>query len=373
MQQYYAWAACLILGLYGAVACRTETQVAEPFTFPATVDVVEEYGLAFEVIDPEFLKIVDVAGAIEVLAGGFTWSEGPVWVQEAGQLLFSDVPNNVVYRYDPRGEHVKAAGIWGVDTFLYPSGYLVDPAIEGEPGANGLLLDQDGALLLAQHGERQVARLKTPLSAALATGRLQLDTANLDVIASRYTGRRLNSPNDIAQGKDGSIYFTDPTYGVDKTFGDSARELDFAGVYRVAPGSTSPVLLYRGLVRPNGVVLNPSGDSLIVSNSETERLIWMRCPLRTEGDTAKLNCLPFADLTSRVGEANPGNADGMVMLDSGVLLATGPGGVLVFSPGGRLLGVIRTGRPTANVTVGGPDGRDIFITANDLLLQARLK
>ena len=373
MPQRLRLCSCVLLGVVFATACRSTPEVAEPQTFPTTVPVVEEYGFAFEVIDSAFLGVVDVPGAIEVLAGGFAWAEGPVWVPQAGQLLFSDVPGNVVYRYDPRGRHVRSDGVWGVDTFLYPSGYLANPAIGGEPGANGLLLDREGRLLLAQHGERQIARLRAPLPVAIARGRQTVDSSLFVALARSYRGRRLNSPNDLAQAPDGAIYFTDPTYGVDQTFGDTARELDFSGVYRLRAGDTTLTLLYDSLPRPNGIVLTPDADALIVANSEPKRVVWLRCPLGAPDDSTRLTCTTFADATARISDHNAGSADGMAMLPSGALLATGPGGVLVYDPTGRLLGVIRTGRPTANVTVGGRDGRDIFITADDLLLQARLK
>ena len=348
-----------------------------PRTYPYVDTVDAARGFAFDVEDPRFDEVIDVASAITILAGGFDWSEGPLWVEDGRRLLFTDVPGNVVYRYDPdRVTMRRDEGIWGVDTFMYPSGFLADPAISGEPGANGLLLDTDGGLLLAQHGERQLVGFRQNLQAVLDQRRyLRPDSAAFAPLATNYHGRKLNSPNDLTRATDGTLYFTDPPYGVDKTFGEAARELDFSGVYRVNRDSVdrSATLLYRGLDRPNGIVLTPDETALIVSNSQNERMVWMRCPLKPLGDTTELDCTVFADLTERVGEANPGSADGMYMLGSGLLLATGPGGVLLFDEDGTELGTIRTGRPTANVTVGGRDGRDIFITADDLLLEVRLK
>ncbi len=346
---------------------------AQARTYPYTKVVDSTQGLAFEVLDPAFEEVIEVPSAIAVLAGGFTWSEGPVWVEGANRLLFTDVPGNVMYRYRPRNGAVrKDEGVWGVDTFMFPSGYLANYFIEGEPGANGLTLDNDGALLMAQHGERQVVRFRQNLKAALSEKRITPDSTAFEVLAKAYRGRRLNSPNDLVQARDGKIYFTDPPYGVDKTFGEAARELDFSGVYRIDSSGGSPTLLYRQLERPNGIVLTPDESAFIVSNSFKERMLWMRCPVGKPSDTLELECSVFADFTDKVGDANPGSADGMVMLDSGVLLATGPGGVIVFGPEGKHLGTIRTGRPTANVTTGGRDGRDIFITADDLLLEVRL-
>ncbi len=354
-------------------ACRGGDGGAQAKTYPHTKVVDESEGFAFEVLDPAFDEVIDVASAIEVLAGGFTWAEGPVWVEDGGRLLFTDVPANVVYRYNPRNNESRREGVWGVDTFMFPSGYMAYYFIEGEPGANGLVLDRGGDLLMAQHGERQVVRFRQNLSEALKADRITPDTTAFEVLAKAYRGKRLNSPNDLVQASNGKIYFKDPPYGVDKTFGEQARELAFSGVYRIDSFGASPTLLYSELERPNGIVLTPDESALIVANSFPERMVWMRCPLAGPNDSTEVECSVFADLTADVGEANPGSADGMYMLDSGVLLATGPGGVIVFSAEGKVLGKIRTGRPTANVTVGGRDGRDIFITADDLLLEVRLK
>ena len=342
-------------------------------TYPAAVVVDSALGFGFDIRDARFREVIDVPAGVVVLAGGFDWSEGPEWVPGADELLFSDVPGNVVYRYDPATVHARGPGVWGVDTFLYPSGYLAHPTAEGEPGSNGLQLDGEGRLLLMQHGERRVARFRENLRDALARRRpIRPRTGAFDVLADRYDGKRLNSPNDVAVAGDGTLYFTDPPYGVDKTFGEEARELDFSGVYRIRPGHNIPELLYRGLERPNGIVLTPDESALIVSNSQGENMRWERLSLGTVGEDSLLRAEVFADLTDRVGPDAPGSADGMYMLDSGVLLATGPGGVIVFAEDGTELGTIRTGRPNANVTVGGVDGRDVFITADDLLVEARL-
>lgn len=368
-------------------ACGGGSPVADenpPMSYPRAIAVDSALGLGFDIRDPRFEEVIDVGAGVVVLAGGFQWSEGPVWVADAGELLFSDVPANVVYRYDPTTvEARERSGVWGVDTFLYPSGYLAEPTISGEPGANGLLLDGEGRLVLMQHGERQVARFRENIANALSRERAIRPTAeDFDVLAGTFDGRRLNSPNDVALAADGTLFFTDPPYGVDKTFGEDARELDFSGVYRLRPGEPEPTLIFRDLKRPNGIVLAPDGRDLIVSNSQTKDMRWVRLsPSATPTDPGAppargavelYSAEAFADLTARVGPDNPGAADGMFMLDSGVLLATGPGGVIAFAPDGAELGTIRTGRPNANVTLGGADGRDVFITADDLLLEARL-
>ena len=359
-------------------------------TYPYTLDVDADLGLGFELRDAAFAKTLDTTAGIEVLASGFAWSEGPVWVDTMDMLLFSDVPGNVVYshtRYSaatPRKPiDPSRPGVQGVDTFLYPSGYLADPTAAGEPGANGLLLDPDDRLLLAQHGERRLARWAGDFVEG-PRGRYAHADAAYEPLATHYRGRRLNSPNDLVRLSGGDVLFTDPPYGVDKTFGADARELDFSGVYRLpaaalrgdAAAPAEPELLLRTMTRPNGIAVTPDESAVIVSNSDPQRAQWRICPLgqpRADTSEVELDCTVLADVTALVGEANPGLPDGMAMLPGGVLLATGPGGVLALSPDGEHLGTIRTGRATANVTLGGGDGRDVYITADDLLLRARLR
>lgn len=358
-------------------ACRQNTAPALAPTsvdYPYTVAVASADGLAFDVLDPTFLTLVDTAAGIEVLARGFDWSEGPAWVPALDALLFTDVPQNVVYRWRAGGAPLDPADatgdavVVGVDTFLYPSGYWDDPRIVGEAGANGLWVANDGALLLAQSGSRRVGRYRTALAPDAAT--LTAAGGDFDALAERFGSKRFNSPNDLVQGADGTIYFTDPPYGVDKTFGEAARELDFSGVYRVRPGG-EPELLLDSLPRPNGIALTPDGDRLIVSNAERTRELWLICDLQAGGPPSA--CRTFADATAAATDANPGNNDGMAMRADGVLFATGPGGVWCFSASGQHLGTIRTGSATSNVALGGTDGRSVFITADDRLLRARLR
>jgi len=340
-------------------------------------------GFGYEVLDPSFETFVDTESSIDILASGFQWSEGPVWVPNINSLLFSDVPNNIVYRWGPSSTAISTSSesfpkpvatvtekgtIIGVDTFLYPSGYLAQPDICCEPGANGLLLDEKNRLWMAQHGERQVAIWNGTWGEELAFAK-----TSYTPVVSTYTGKKFHSPNDLALASNGDLYFTDPTYGVDKTFGEEARELDITGVYRVKSGTGEAELLYSGLLRPNGVVLTPDEKYFIVASSEPKRSLFMKCDTRAEPMPEAERCKLFADVTSLRSEENKGNCDGMVMHPSGMLLATGPGGVLCFSESGKHLGTIRTGRPTANVTLGGLEGKDIFITANQLLLRTRLR
>ena len=359
------------------------TENKENISVPVSgIQVIDSLnGFGYEILDPAFSDFVNTQAPIEILASGFQWSEGPVWVPAINSLLFSDVPNNVVYRWGPKSLELEQKTVFpdpvatvtekgniiGVDTFLYPSGYLADPGIQGEAGANGLILDQQGRLWLAQHGERQVAIWDGTFDRTSAFAKTSYTT-----VVGTYKGKKFNSPNDLVLAENGDLYFTDPTYGVDKTFGEEARELDVTGVYRVKKGAEEAELLYNGLLRPNGIVLTPNEQHFIVASSEPERSLFLKCSTSSEQQEDEERCKLFTDVTSLRSNENPGNCDGMVMHPSGMMLATGPGGVLCFSESGKHLGTIRTGRPTANVTLGGLDGKDIFITSNQVLLKTRL-
>lgn len=299
-------------------------------------------------LDPRLDALLAPGARPERIVSGRTWLEGPLWDRRAGALLFSDIPENAVLRWR-EGE--------GVSTFLAPSGYTGAAPFAGrEPGSNGLAFDREGRLLLAQHGDRRIARRE-------ADGRIA-------TLADRYEGRRLNSPNDLAVAPEGSLYFTDPPFGLPKAFDDPAKELPFSGVYRLAPdGALS--LLTRELRAPNGVALSPDGRTLYVSNADAARPVWMAYPLGEDGSLGAGRV--FADGAEWV-RANPdlGNPDGMKTDAAGNLFASGPGGVYVFSPEGTPLGAIRLGVKTSNCAWGG-DGSDLYITASDAIYRVRTR
>jgi gluconolactonase len=311
---------------------------------------------AIERLDPALDRLVSPGARIEQLARGFQWAEGPVWRRDAGgaaggYLLFSDVPGNTIYRWqDGRG----------LSVFLRPSGFAGPNPPGRELGSNGLTLDLSGALVVADHGNRMVARVDDR-------------TFTKTVLADRFEGRRLNSPNDVTFGANGDLYFTDPPYGLRGQDADPAKELAFNGVYRRAADGTLG-LVTRELSRPNGIALSPDGRTLYVANSDPARAVWMAYDVAPDGSVAGA---PAArgrvvfDATRLVGPARPGLPDGMRVAADGTLFATGPGGVLVLTPGGRHLGTIVTGQPTANCAFG-DDGRTLYLTANDRLLRVRL-
>ena len=327
--------------LVGLFVCAHNPDVVETAVF-SNVRVTVPDGPA-----DAFRQLVLPGAEPDVLASGFTWSEGPVWRPAEGDLLFSDVPENTVYRW---------AESDGLSVFLRPSG-LAFGAGEGqrEVGANGLALDGEGRLLLAVHGTRSVMRLG--------------DHFTRDTLAAGVDGRRFNSPNDLVLHSSGALFVTDPPYGLAEGDASALKELPFNGVYRLDPDGTV-TLVDDGLSRPNGIALSPDERTLYVANSDPQRAIWMAYPVAADGSVGEGTLL--FDATAWVGPSRPGLPDGMAVDVDGNVFATGPGGVLVLSPAGDHLGTIPMEKATANVTFGDPDGRSLYLTSSDRLLRLRV-
>ncbi|MCR9245424.1 MAG: SMP-30/gluconolactonase/LRE family protein [bacterium] len=322
--------------------------VHDPADVLATIGSVQQN-------DPAFAALVPKNATLEVLATGFAWSEGPVWIAEdGGYLLFSDIPPNKVWKWQSgRGKSV----------YLSQSGYLATiprphHIAPDEPGSNGLLLDPEGRLVLCQHGLRQVGRMRAPLGEP---------RPEFEAIATRWNGKRFNSPNDAAFHSNGDLYFTDPPYGLTRKMQDPEKEIDFQGIYRVTPDG-EVTLLSRAMSRPNGIAFSPDEKTLYVANSDPERALWMAFPVLDDGKLGAGRVL--FDATSMV-PGLPGLPDGLAIDELGNLFATGPGGVLVLTPAGKHLGTLLTGRPTSNCKFG-DDGRTLYITANESLARVRL-
>lgn len=299
-----------------------------------------------ERLDPGLSRLVAADARIELLAEGFAWSEGPVWRRDGGYLLFSDVPRNTIYKWKD-GE--------GLTVFLRPSGFMGPNPPGRELGSNGLTLDARGALVIADHGNRQVARLD--------------ETAwTKTTLADRYQGKRLNSPNDLAYRSNGDLYFTDPPYGLKGLNDDPSKELERNGVYRLTPAGAL-TLVASDVGFPNGIAFSPDERTLYVANSDDKRPIWMAYDVQPNGSLARGRV--FFDGAALVQRGARGLPDGMRVDRDGNIFATGPGGVLVFSAQGRHLGTIVTGQPTANCAFG-DDGSTLYITANNQLLRVRL-
>lgn len=282
---------------------------------------------------------------IEVLASGFDWSEGPAYDRLGGYVLFSDIPRNSVMKWSPGG---------GTELFMKPAGYTGVAPYGREPGSNGLIFDKQGRLILMEHGDRRVARMDRD------GGKVTL--------ADRYQGKRLNSPNDGTLKTDGSLYFTDPPYGLPKQADDPRRELDFCGVYRLDERGLT--LLTRDMTRPNGIAFSPDEKTLYVANSDPKKAVWMAYEVKGDGTVGTGRVL--ADVTSMVGPQNPGLPDGMKVDQNGVIFATGPGGVHIYAPDGKRLGMLATGEATANVGWG-DDGSTLYITADMYLCRVKTR
>lgn len=310
---------------------------------PQTIGTIER-------LDPAIDSLVPSDAVIEVLAEGFDWAEGPVWIEDGEYLLFSDVPQNRIYRWKEGAGHQ----VW-----LEPSGYTGDALRGGGPGSNGLLLDSEGRLVLCQHGDRRVARMDAPVTAPEPI---------FTTLADRYEGKRFSSPNDAVFDSRGALFFTDPPYGLPDGPDDPTKETPFNGVYRLGVDG-EVTLLTDELSRPNGIALSPDEKTLYVANSDPERAIWMAYDLLPSGRIE--NGRVFFDATEQVAE-RPGLPDGLKVDEAGNLFATGPGGVLVFSPDGRHLGTIRTTQATANCAFD-QDGTTLYMTAGSYLLRVRLE
>jgi gluconolactonase len=304
---------------------------------------------SIERIDPAIDEIIPSDAEIEILGEGFNWSEGPVWVAKGEYLLFSDVPENKVYKWK-EGE--------GVSEYLSPSGYTGEMERSGEGGSNGLLLDKDGNLVLCQHGDRRVARMNTALDAP---------KAEYITLAGVWNDKKFNSPNDAAYDSKGDLYFTDPPYGLPGQDESPDKEIDFSGVFRLTTDGQVD-LLTEELNRPNGIAFSPDEKKLYVANSDPERAIWMVYNLNEEGliESGQL----LYDATEWVPEAK-GLPDGLKVDGKGNVFATGPGGVWVFGPEGTLLGRILTGEATANCAFS-EDGKTLYMTADMYLMRLEL-
>ena len=308
--------------------------------------VGKEYPVFGEIerLDPAFDALVAPGAPIEKLAGGFDWAEGPVWNPKTKTLLFSDVPRNVVFEWKE--------GL-GTREILLPSGYTGSGARGGESGSNGLALDRQGRLVLCQHGDRRVARYE-------GGGRFT-------TLARHYKDRRFNSPNDLVFHSNGDLYFTDPTYGLEKGDQDPAKELLYSGVYLLRARTGEVVLLAGDLRFPNGIELSPDQKTLYVAISDPNNPVVMAYDLQVDGTAS--NGRVFFDARPLAADRK-GLPDGLKVDQRGNVFATGPGGVLVISPAGQHLGTIRTGELIANCAWGN-DGSTLYLTSDMFL--ARVK
>lgn len=329
----------LILTVCAVLICHQSVMAQESAVLGTIGKIVRFDDRVNELISPD--------AQIELLASGFEWSEGPLWIPHAdgGYLLFSDIPRNSVMRWK-QGE--------GTSLFMKPSGYTGVADYGREPGSNGLTLDLQGRIIFCEHGDRRISRLEAD--------------GGKRTLADNYNGRRFNSPNDAVVKSNGDIYFTDPPYGLPEQHRDPRRELDFCGVYRLSTDGRV-ALLTREMTRPNGIAFSPDEKVLYVAQSDSRAAIINAFGVKSDGTLAQPKVLQ--DFTELMGKL-PGAPDGLKVDNKGNLFATGPGGVHVITPEGKLLARIHTGERTSNCAWG-DDGSVLYMTVDDHLCRIKTK
>ncbi|MBO0947950.1 SMP-30/gluconolactonase/LRE family protein [Fibrella sp. HMF5405] len=297
-------------------------------------------------IDARLNQLIPVGATIEVIGSGFGHLEGPVWVRDSVMLLFSDSEHQTIYRWSPSK---------GLSKFLTETGYTGRLPYSKEPGTNGLAITREGHLLICEHGDRRVAILPMTPKNGKRT------------LTDSFEGKRLNSPNDVVVHSSGSVYFTDPPYGLPKREKDSTRETPFSGVYRLA--STGRLaLLTRDLNWPNGLAFSPDEQTLYLTESDSLNSRIMAYPVRADGDLGKGKV--FFEMSNVPKQLPNDRADGLKVDRDGNVWATGHGGVLILTPTGVLLGRISTGETIANVAWG-DDGSTLYMASGPYLCRIR--
>ncbi len=292
--------------------------------------------------------LISKTAQIQKLGGNYMWSEGPVWIKEGGYLLFTDVPGNTIYKFQEKD---------GITMWMTPSGHPdPKPRYTSSQGANGLYPYDDKHIIVPDHGNRILYKLN-------------VETQAKTILADRFEGKRFNSPNDAVLSSSGVIYFTDPPYGLEKQDDSEAKELPHNGVYALYPDG-AVALLDDKLTRPNGIILSPDEGTLYVANSDPDDAKWMAYMLDENGMPNDRR--EILNVTADVKAGEPGLPDGMAIDRDGNLYATGPGGVLILSPEGERLGLIRTGTAIANCAFG-DDGHTLYMTSHSFLARVKTK
>ena len=312
---------CCILAFVLSFACsqpksaeeKKEEKKAE-ISFPVVGKVIRA--------DPGLDALVPADAKIEKIESGRTFTEGPIYMRD-GYLLHSDVPENTIFKWTPDGVASPFRKPSGFDGTGAPAGAFI--------GSNGITMDKEGRLIVCEHGNRRVTRLEKD--------------GTVTVLASEYQGKKLNSPNDAVYKSDGALYFTDPPYGFPTEDKDPRKELPYSGIFRLKDGKLQ--LLAKELKRPNGIGFSPDEKYLYISNSDPLKKIWMRYEVKPDGTlgTGKV----FYDVTKETTEGLP---DGLKLDKQGNLYGSGPAGIWVISPEGKLLGNINPPETPANCAWG---------------------
>ncbi|MGE5858908.1 MAG: SMP-30/gluconolactonase/LRE family protein [Ignavibacteria bacterium] len=298
--------------------------------------------------DPALNDLIPENAVIEVLAEGFGWSEGPVWIKDGGFLLFTDIPQNTIFKWNEKE---------GLSVYLRPAGFsLGTKSFGGDLGSNGLFINPvNNQLILCDHGNRCITQLNR-------------ENWSKKIIIDSYEGKKFNSPNDVVISSNGHFYFTDPPYGL-KGPDYPGKELDFSGVYHLS-GDGKIELITKELDYPNGISLSPDEKTLYVSNSGEKKVI-LKFDVAENGSVK--NGRLFFDATGFNKYGKGGGCDGMVVDQKGNIWATAPGGVMIFSPEGKHLGSIDTGTELANCKFGGKEGNELFIASHNYLCRVKVK
>jgi gluconolactonase len=300
-----------------------------------------------EIYDSTALELISPDAGIEILARGFYWSEGPLWIDELQSLIFSDVPANKIYIWNEKDS---------LGVYLESAGHSGEENKNSDRGSNGLLLDSENRLLLCQHGDRRIARMNAELKSPQET---------FFNLADTYNDMKFNSPNDLAIDHAGNIYFTDPPYGQP---GNKTGEIGINGVFKTSRDHEVS-LLVDSLTWPNGIALSLDQKTLYINQSDPNNPVLYSYEINQDGSLSNGKILfDFAELA----KTHKGLPDGLKIHRSGVIFATGPGGVHLISPEGKHLAAVKTGKSTANCAFDS-DQKYLYTTTTDMLLRIRLR
>ena len=326
------------------VACSNDQENKKQEMKYKSIGTIERLG-------PSLDNIISANAKPELIAEGFEWCEGPLWVEKHNMLLFSDVPMNTIYKWTEEK---------GKEVYLKPSGYTgAEPSLCKEPGSNGLTFDKNGHLVLCQHGDRRMARMDASLDKP---------EAKFITIADKYNGKRFSSPNDAVYNSAGELFFTDPPYGL-QTQGDNdpKKETPFNGVYKIKTNG-EVILLVDSITRPNGIAFMPGEKKLIIACSDPARPNWYIYDVN--GDS--LTNGKIFHSAAEEAKTMKGLPDGFKVDKNGNIFASGPGGIYIFNSEGKKLGIIRLENPASNCALSA-DEKTLYITNDMYALRVKLR
>ena len=326
------------------IACNSNTENKNQEMKYKNIGTIERFDAVLD-------NIISANAKPEIIAEGFEWSEGPLWVEKHNMLLFSDVPMNTIYKWTEEK---------GKEVYLKPSGYTgAEPSLCKEPGSNGLTFDKNGHLVLCQHGDRRMARMDATLDKP---------EAKFITIADKYNGKRFSSPNDAVYNSAGELFFTDPPYGL-QTQGDNdpKKETPFNGVYKIKTNG-EVILLVDSITRPNGIAFMPGEKKLIIACSDPARPNWYIYDVN--GDSLTNGKIFYS--AAEEAKTMKGLPDGFKVDKNGNIFASGPGGIYIFNSEGKKLGMIRLENPASNCALSA-DEKTLYITNDMYALRVKLR